>query len=283
MNDEYIKPFLKWPGGKRWFVNKYLKIFPEKYNKYYEPFLGGGSVFFALLPSNAIIADINEELVNLYLIMRDNPNELRKLMETHQSKHSKEYYYHIRASRCCTEIEKAARFLYLNRTCYNGMYRVNRQGDFNVPIGTKSNCIYDIESFEKYSETLRNAEIRVDDFEDIINKAQENDLIFADPPYAAQNNPNGFIKYNDRLFTWKDQERLYNSLLNAKKRGAKVVITNVKCDEVYRMYEAGGFSVKEIERKSSIAGKSSKRGTVKELLITSYKVDEDEWRKNYNV
>lgn len=270
MKDKDISPFLKWPGGKRWFINHYLEIFPAEYNKYYEPFLGGGSVFFALQPKRAVIADINIDLINLYLIMKDKPKELIRLMEKHQYAHCKEYYYHVRESFYMTELERAAKFLYLNRTCFNGMYRVNKGGNFNVPIGTKSNCIYDIELFDEYARILKEVDIFTDDFEKTIAKAQRDDLIFADPPYAVQKNQDGFIKYNDHLFTWNDQKRLYNCLKEAKKRGAIIVLTNVNCNEVREMYVSGGFFIKDLHRMSTIAGNATKRGSVTELLITSY-------------
>ena len=275
MNDKKVSPFLKWPGGKQWFVKHYLDIFPDEFNNYYEPFLGGGAVFFALQPKKAVLADINRELINLYISMRDNPEELKLLMKQHQREHSKQYYYYVRERKCMTNIENAGRFLYLNRTCFNGMYRVNRQGNFNVPIGTKSNCVYDVDLFGKYSELLKGASILNDDFEGVIENAQKGDLIFADPPYTVQKKQNGFIKYNDRLFTWKDQERLYNSLLEAKLRGVSVVLTNVNCDEIRNMYQFGGFFIKDLQRTSLIAGDVSKRGIITELLITSYELNED--------
>lgn len=269
-SDKKISPFLKWPGGKQWFVKKYLKELPKEFNCYYEPFLGGGSVFFSLCPKDAVISDKNEELVNLYNVMRDHPIELRKLMEGHQKHHSKTYYYQIRETCFFNEIDKAARLLYLNRTCYNGMYRVNKQGFFNVPIGTKNNCIYDIDMFREYSERLKSATIVAGDFSSIIQMAQQNDLIFADPPYAVSEGSNGFVKYNNELFTWKDQERLHKALVDAKKRGTLIALTNANCDEIVVMYKKEGFNVRVIERSSSISGNASKRGRVKELFITSF-------------
>lgn len=278
MKDKKLSPFLKWPGGKRWFANHYLEIIPAEYNNYYEPFLGGGSVFFALRPQKAVISDINSELINLYIVMRDKPHELKKLMNQHQCAHCQTYYYQVRESSYNTELEKAARFLYLNRTCFNGMYRVNKQGKFNVPIGTKNNCIYDIDLFDEYAQILKEANIFTDDFEKTIAKAQKGDLIFADPPYAVQKNQDGFIKYNDQLFTWNDQERLFICLNEAKKRGAIIILTNVNCKEVREMYISGGFFIKDIKRVSTIAGNATKRGVITELLITSYEVKE--WMRN---
>lgn len=274
MKEKKLSPFLKWPGGKQWFVNHYLEIFPAEYNNYYEPFLGGGSVFFALRPERAIIADINSELINLYMVMRDKPDELKELMNRHQYAHCQTYYYQMREGSCDTELEKAARFLYLNRTCFNGMYRVNKEGKFNVPIGTKNNCIYDIDLFDQYAKVLKKANIFTDDFEKTIAKAQRGDLIFADPPYAVQKNQDGFIKYNDHLFTWYDQERLFNCLKEAKRREATIILTNVSCKEIREIYISGGFFIKDLKRVSTIAGNSTKRGIITELLITSYDIKE---------
>lgn len=144
MHEKKLMPFLKWPGGKRWFINKYQDYFPVNYNTYIEPFLGGGAVYFSLHPKNAILADINEELINLYIIMRDRAEQLKDQMLYHQNNHNEEYYYRIRESNPSDPLEQASRMLYLNRACYNGMYRVNKQGMFNVPMGTKTNFVYDI-------------------------------------------------------------------------------------------------------------------------------------------
>lgn len=276
MYSKEMTPFLKWPGGKQWLVRHNFDIFPGRFNNYYEPFLGGGAVFFALQPPKAVLSDINTELINLYACMRDYPQELKGIMEEHQRQHNKQYYYNIRGCEYATNLEKAGRFLYLNRTCFNGMFRVNRQGQFNVPIGTKNNCIYDLDMFEKYSELLKRADIINSDFVNVIENAKEGDLVFADPPYAVQKKQNGFIKYNDHLFTWKDQERLFESLLEAKRRGALIVLTNVNCREVKDMYQSEGFFWREISRISSMAGKASKRGKITELLITSYQLRENE-------
>lgn len=272
MKNEVNTPFLKWPGGKRWFVNQYLNIFPEKYNQYLEPFLGGGSVFFALQPHSGVITDINGELINLYEMMRDQPDNLKNVMLCHQQKHCKEYYYRIRETIYDAKVEKAARFLYLNRTCFNGMYRVNKNGLFNVPIGSKNNCVYDIDKFCEYARILKKIEIKVSDFEETIEKAQKGDLIFADPPYVVPQNRDGFIKYNDKLFTWKDQERLCSCLNEAKKRGAYIVLTNADTEEISEMYKKYDFFIKQMSRSSMIAGNVAKRGKITELLITSYEI-----------
>lgn len=264
-----MTPFLKWPGGKRWLIHNIAGIMPQSYNKYIEPFLGGGAMFFLLEPNDAIISDINPDLINLYLVMRDNPLFLQECMREHHRLHDKEHYYMIRNTELTDPVEQAARFLYLNRTCYNGMYRVNRQGRFNVPIGTKHDCVYDIDLFQDYSKVLENVEIIVSDFALPIQRAGEGDLIFADPPYASSNKKdNGFLKYNDKLFTWDDQIRLYNELVAAKTRGASIILTNANCGEIKELYS--DFYISEVSRTSSIASKKEKRTTVSELLITSF-------------
>ena len=268
MQNKQIEPFLKWPGGKRWIAKKYKEYFPKEYNMYIEPFLGSGAVFFSLQPKEAILSDINKELINLYVILRDNPKELKGQLVYHQERHTKEHYYKIRDVILTDNLKCAGRLLYLNRACYNGMYRVNKQGKFNVPIGTKNNFTYDIDQFDQYANCLKHATLICGDFYEIINKAKKNDFIFADPPYATSGKAN-FTKYNDELFVWQDQLRLHEALVNAKARGAKIVLTNVYCKEIIEMYKNDGFYVHILQRSSNIAGQADKRGKVKELMITS--------------
>lgn len=279
MDKSVTMPFLKWPGGKRWLTQKIINKMPKIEGKYIEPFLGGGALFFALQPSNATISDINSELIETYMIMRDHPKELREKMLYHQRHHCKEYYYKMRATRPRTSVNRAGRFLYLNRTCFNGMYRVNGKGEFNVPKGSKDYFINDIDMFEKYAKVLRNIEIQVNDFSVIIDSSNSGDFIFADPPYAM-NNGTQFVKYNDELFTWDDQKRLFYSLQQAYKRGVHIVLTNVFCEEIEKMYRDAGFYVTELVRSCSISGKVSKRQKVKELLISSYNFNELETKDN---
>ena len=264
-----MQPFLKWPGGKRWLAANSERYFPQDYNHYFEPFLGSGSVFFTLLPVNATISDINEELINLYTVMRDQPIELQDEMRRHQELHCNEYYYTVREQTPISPLKRAGRMLYLNRTCYNGMYRVNRDGMFNVPIGTKNNCIYDIDQFENYSNALRGAELLASDFSAVIDRANEGDLIFADPPYTMSKK-SGFIKYNQRIFSWADQNRLLSALNQAKERRVKIVITNANCQEIKDLYALHGYTIHTHQRSSTISSQVEKRTTVDELIITSF-------------
>lgn len=268
-----MNSFLKWPGGKRWFVRRYINALPKQYNHYYEPFLGSGSMFFELLPNESFLSDINEDLINLFLVMRDMPNSLKDTLIQYNKQHSKDFYYYIRGKKYNTALEKAAQFLYLNRTCYNGMYRVNKKGDFNVPIGTKSDCIYDINKFDTYSNILKKSHIRTTDFEDALKYSVKNDLIFADPPYVSNSKNVGFSNYNDKIFTWQDQLRLHKSLVDARERGSIIVLTNVNCKEIIDLYKESEFYVAKIQRNSTISGSSKGRKNITELMISSFEID----------
>jgi DNA adenine methylase len=176
-----MTPFLKWPGGKRWFLKKHADLLPQKFNLYIEPFLGGGSIFFHLQPKEAILGDINPGVITTYKGIREDWEGLLQLLEIHQQNHSDQYYYQIRAEEPNALIERASRIIYLNRTCFNGIYRVNQQGIFNVPRGSKNSVLLDSDDFYSIAKLLKNADIRQSDFEDLIDKAQEGDFIFVAP------------------------------------------------------------------------------------------------------
>ncbi|KFJ41906.1 Dam family site-specific DNA-(adenine-N6)-methyltransferase [Francisella philomiragia] len=271
MNTENILiPFLTWAGGKRWFVQKYNNILPKTYNRYIEPFLGGGSVFFYLKPKQAILGDINSDLITTYKMIRKNYKKINELLLFHQSLHSKEYYYKIRETVPSSDIELAARFIYLNRTCFNGIYRVNHGGKFNVPKGTKNNVILDSDNFESLSELLQNASIKKSDFEKLIDSAKKGDLIFADPPYTVRHNNNGFIGYNEKLFSWDDQIRLANALMRAKDRGVQIVATNANHESIRELYKDRSFDFDIVSRYSSISSTKNSRKQYEELIIKEY-------------
>ena len=261
-----IKPFLKWAGGKRWLLPELRKHLPTDYGTYFEPFLGGGAVFFGIRPQRAILSDLNRELIQLYQAVRDNSLELEQLLRQHQERHGKEYYYEMRSLKPDSAIEQAAWMLYLNRTCFNGLYRVNQKGEFNVPIGTKSKVIIEGESFQELSKSLENTELMTQDFEKTISVAEDSDFIYVDPPYTVSHNLNGFLKYNDSIFSWNDQIRLRNSLENAAQRGAKIIVSNANHASIRELYNGFG-SLIELPRHSVIAGPASKRMPTSELLF----------------
>jgi len=262
--------FLKWAGGKRWLLSKAGELLPDMNltNRYIEPFLGGGSIFFHLEPKFALLSDLNEDLINTYLVMRDSWQDLFEILQKYHNQHSQDFYYKIRSSKPRTSINKAARFIYLNRTCWNGLYRVNKKGEFNVPIGTKSNVILNNDNFEQLSRLLKTVSLDVCDFEATINKAVENDFIFIDPPYTVKHNLNGFVKYNETIFSWQDQIRLKNSITRAISRGAKVLVTNADHKSIKELYKGCG-KMQLLNRASVIAGNSKARGNYSELVITN--------------
>lgn len=263
-----IVPFLKWAGGKRWLASLIQEQIGNISGRYIEPFLGSGAVFFRLTPSSALLNDANTDLIDTYKAIQQDHSRVVKHLTQHHRLHSKDYYYQMRsyAPRCT--FRRAAKFIYLNRTCWNGLYRVNRNGVFNVPIGTKSSVLLSSDNWPQVSSTLQRAQIFSGDFEKIIDQAQKGDLIFADPPYTVKHNFNGFIKYNEALFSWADQERLSASLVRARQRGANVISTNANHESVRELYE-GKFTLRTLERNSVLSGDPQFRGQFQELLIVS--------------
>jgi DNA adenine methylase len=262
-----LKPFIKWAGGKRWLLNDPSFGLPSFAGRYIEPFLGGGAVFFHLGPAPAILSDVNERLIATYRSIRDEWQPVQALLVEYHKKHSKDFYYEERARQYVEPHRQAAQFLYLNRTCFNGLYRENLKGQFNVPVGTKTQVTLVDDDFEKASELLACADLRTSDFEPIVNEAQEGDLLFLDPPYTTAHNFNGFVKYNQKIFTWDDQKRLMNSVSRAKRRGAKIVLTNADHASIHALYVDLGVP-QVVSRPSVIAGSaSSRRGTTEALFV----------------
>ncbi|NDV28145.1 Dam family site-specific DNA-(adenine-N6)-methyltransferase [Desulfovibrio sp. JC010] len=260
-----IVPFLKWAGGKRWLISQDQLNPPPTYQRFIEPFLGGAAIYFQLSPVQSIISDINSDLIEFYSVLRDFPDHLSRMMGTHQQQHTKEYYYIQRATTYDTPLERAARFLYLNRTCWNGLYRVNKKGEFNVPIGTKDKVILDTDDFIGASTVLQNSEIRCSDFENTIDEAGQDDFVFVDPPYTVKHNNNNFIKYNESIFSWADQVRLHNAIIRAANRGAYIVICNADHKSIHDLYDDIG-EYKQLSRYSVLAGKADKRKKTTEAM-----------------
>lgn len=263
---EKIHPFLKWAGGKRWLIYKYPEVFPDTYHQYLEPFVGGGAIYFYLKPKKAIIGDLNKELIDTYQALKNNSSQVELYLKLYQKKHSKEHYYQERAKKYLSLYKRAARLIYLNRTCWNGLYRVNLKGQFNVPIGTKTNILLKDDNFSLISKQLSNTEILHTDFEKIIEQSNFNDFLFVDPPYTVSHNQNAFIKYNEQLFSWQDQERLFKKLVDAKNRGVKILSTNAAHEKIITLYE-NNFDIQRISRSSTISSKVSSRKNYEEILI----------------
>lgn len=261
------EPILKWAGGKRWLVRRFPGLFDCAHERYVEPFVGSAAVYFHVSPKKALLGDKNTELINLYSCLKDNPAGLMELMSVHADLHSKEYYYAVRDTRPTTRLKRAARFLYLNRTCWNGLYRENRKGDFNVPIGTKSTVVFLGEDFLPASQLLSGAELSSGDFTGILEVAGEGDLVFVDPPYTVKHNNNGFIKYNEQIFSWADQERLAKLVGLAAARGANVIVTNAYHGSVLDLYSPFTKQMYPVSRRSVLAGKADARGQFEEAVI----------------
>lgn len=266
MKKKNITPFLKWAGGKRWLTKRLEDHLPEKYNNYIEPFLGSGAVFFHLTPKRSILSDINENLINTYKAIKQDYRAIHDRLIEHDNNHNSDYYYYIRSLECDDPADCAARFIYLNRTCFNGLYRVNQKGQFNVPIGSKDKVILDTDDFENISKHLQKAEIFHSDFEPIIDRAQDGDLVYIDPPYTVKHNNNGFVKYNEHMFTWEDQVRLSNAIQRASQRGAHIILSNADHKSIRDLYQSFG-RIDALSRNSVIASDPQNRGKYSELLI----------------
>lgn len=263
-----VVPPLKWAGGKRWFAANHLDLLPASFNTYVEPFMGSGALFFSVSPDKAVLSDINSELINLYEVIRDIPDALGAKLNEHQRRHCADYYYEVRRARPRTTLNKAARTLYLNRTCWNGLYRVNLQGEFNVPKGTKDSVVLATDNFGNLARLLKKATILCQDFEQTLDAAKPGDFAFVDPPYTVAHNNNGFVKYNQNLFSWDDQIRLRDAVTRAVTRGVKVLVTNAAHKSVMSLYK--GFEQIIVDRAGVIAGDASMRGRYQELVARWY-------------
>ena len=270
------EPVVKWAGGKRGLIDKYRRFFPKNFGKYYEPFFGGGAVFFYLFSSGKIssakISDINEELINMYIVIRDNINKLIEELKSGKYINEKEIYYKIRASEPSDPVERAARLIYLNHTCYNGLYRVNKQGKFNVPYGRypKNVKIFDEHNLRQVSKCLQNVEITTEDFEESVKNAQKGDFVYFDPPYAPISATADFTSYTSGGFGLKEQERLAKVFKELSDRGCYVMESNSSAPIILELYK--DFNIQFIHAKRYINSDPKGRKGVQETLIMNYKV-----------
>jgi DNA adenine methylase len=264
------RPFLKWAGGKSRLIQQYIPYFPKSYKNYYEPFLGGGAVFFYLQPKTATLTDINTELINAYCCVRDHVEELITLLKEHKNRHNKDYYYSVRNYSGGTEIEKAARLIYLNKTCFNGLYRVNSQGKFNVPLGRYENPnICSEVLLRTASEALSTSKIQQTDFIDVLNYAtNSDDFIYFDPPYYPVSETSYFTAYSSYRFAEVQQVELKDVFEKLAERGVKVMLSNSDCEFVRNLYSS--FNIHTISASRAINSNAKKRGKITELLVTSY-------------
>lgn len=262
-----MRPFLRWAGGKRWLAAAGSINVPIT-ARYVEPFLGGGAIFFSQNADRAHISDLNPYLINTYRWMQVAPDKLFDQTQHHFNCHSSQRYYEVRLGLGESTLEDAAAFIYLNRSCFNGLFRVNLDGKFNVPIGTKAFELRNRDEFRSWSRHLQAAKIVQSDFASVIDLCGDGDFIFVDPPYTVKHNGNGFIEYNEKIFSWDDQIRLAACLLEAKDRGAAFLMTNADHDSVRGLYSED-YAFASQERGSEMAGNTAHRGRTSELLVAS--------------
>ena len=276
------RPFLKWAGGKGQLLAHLQPFFPASYRRYIEPFLGGGAVFFHLQPREALLGDRNELLIEVFQVVQRQLDELVAALDRHQP-HAADgaYYYRLRAADpgLMSPVERAARFIFLNKTCYNGLYRVNRQGRFNVPFGRYKTPpqVYNAGNLRAAASHLAGATLRVADFAETMADAGQGDLVYLDPPYDPLSATANFTGYTANSFGQGEQERLMEAFRAASGRGAKVILNNSDTEFVRSLYRDVAITVAPVITVTPVAGlrrainsNPAKRGGATELVITNF-------------
>ena len=274
------KPFVKWAGGKRQLIPQIEKHLPEKFSSYFEPFLGGGALLFHLLSENknlkGYVSDLNSDLVLAYVTIRDNLNGLLKSLQKHSDNYfsdSKSYYYSVRETNPKSQIEKVSRLLFMNRTCFNGLYRVNSKGKFNVPLGRYSNPnIVQEENLRSVNQFLNHNKIiiRCQDFSSTVEKAKRGDFVYFDPPYQPVSKTANFTSYTNGNFGLNDLKRLAKVSNQLTKKGVNVLLSNSSSKQVRELFSSKDWEIFEIEANRAINSDSNKRTGHSELLIKNY-------------
>jgi len=272
------KPFIKWVGGKRGLLEQILPFFPNEFENYHEPFLGGGAVFFELFSQGKLkdkkilLSDINSELINVYKVVQNSPHELIENLKYYKQEHTKEFYYKTRELdrkenyNELSKIEKATRFIYLNKTCFNGLYRVNKKGYFNTPMGSYKNPnIVDVETILNASEALQYVTLKHQPFKEIVKDVQENDLVYFDPPYYPLNATSSFTSYDSNCFLENEQFELFEVFDKLADKKVKVIQSNSDTDFIKDLYKR--FDINIVNANRFINSKSSGRGKINEILI----------------
>jgi DNA adenine methylase len=276
---EKPKPFVKWVGGKRQLLRQFrdMGLYPPDAfnpltNTYFEPFVGGGAVFFDLLPKKAELSDLNNELVTTYNVIKNDVDGLIKSLKKH--KYEKEYYLEVRAKdpKMLSDLDVASRFIFLNRTCFNGMYRVNSKGGFNVPFGKYTNpMICDEENLHKVSKALQKVTIQNQDYKAILKKAKKGDFVYFDPPYYPVSKTASFTSYTANSFLDKEQTELRDTFVELNKRGCFVMLSNSDTPFINKIYSGiKDVKVSKVSAGRAINSNAAKRGKVSEVLVTNY-------------
>lgn len=272
------KPFVKWAGGKRQIINKLKRYVPDEFDTYYEPFIGGGALLFELSPRRAVINDSNEELMNVYSVLCDEEKfkKMCNVLNHYEKEHCEEFYYDIRnkdrnknAYKRLSDYTRAARTIYLNKACFNGLYRVNSKNEFNVPFGKKERVnTYDGGNLITVSNylTMNDVEILSVDFEQSVKNAKKGDFIYFDPPYDSETST--FNSYTEDGFGKDEQIRLAKVFKELDSRGCYVMLSNHNTSLINDLYK--NFNIHVIEAKRNINSNGKKRGKVKEVIITNF-------------
>ncbi|PPF86068.1 hypothetical protein C5E07_17370 [Pseudoclavibacter sp. RFBJ3] len=262
-----VAPFLRWAGSKRWLLPHLEARLPKEWKSYHEPFLGSGAVFLGLVPrGEAYLSDALAPLVQCFQTVRDQPSQVAKRANSWAT--NPEKFYEIRAAKFSNEVDRAARFIYLNKLCFNGLYRENRSGQFNVPYGRpKSSRIIIDGQLEVVAKRLGAARIENIDFEDSLARCQPESLVYLDPPYVAGHRSNGFVDYNAKIFSWDDQKRLAEKFRQLSRSGVHVLLSNADHPSVRELYP--NSEIIALDRYSSMSGRVANRGRSAELLVLS--------------
>lgn len=274
-----MHPFVKWAGGKTQLLDRIKELMPSNYNRYFEPFIGGGALLFSIAPKDFVINDLNKELVLTYTCFnnRDDLNDLIKLLDIHQKNHSEDYFYKIREMdkkenfNLLPKYDRAARLIYLNKSCFNGLYRVNSKGYFNVPSGKKDKVVcYEKDNLEEIYGFFNSSKhvILNGDFQNAIQEVKENDFIYFDPPYDVIENKNSFTSYAKNPFGKDQQRRLADTFKELSSRKAYVMLSNHNTEYIRELYK--DFNIHIVNAKRMINSKSDGRGDVQEVIITNY-------------
>ncbi|AWC27147.1 DNA methyltransferase [Bacillus cytotoxicus] len=273
--NKLAQPFLKWAGGKRQLLPEIRKYLPQKIKTYYEPFIGAGAVLFDIQPKKAVINDINTELVNVYETIKNHADELIEDLKKH--KNDKDYFYEIRdldrrpEYKQLSPIERASRIIYLNKTCFNGLFRVNSQGQFNVPFGKYKNpqIVNEvvIRAVHNYLSS-NDVQIMNEDFETVVETAKKGDFVYFDPPYDPVSDTSSFTGYSLDGFNKDDQKRLKYLFVELDKRGVNVMLSNSATDFIKELYE--GFNIQIVSASRNINANASGRGKIDEVLVMNY-------------
>lgn len=261
------KPFVKWAGGKRRLVPHLLRHIPARFGAYHEPFVGGGALFYELHPAVAYLSDANERLVRTYRGIRDNVDDVILRLGTYP--HDQEFFLRLRKEDVDlgSDVDVAAWFIYLNKTGFNGLYRVNRKNEFNVPFGDFTNpTICDHDNLRACSRLLRRAEIEAEDFTSVLQRAQRGDLVYFDPPYMPLSQSSSFVSYTKGGFGPEDHRRLRDVALELKRRGVAVLLSNSSHPLVRELY-GEHFRIVEVMAARAINSRGDRRGPVRELVI----------------